>query len=57
MTKLTFLSVFVLAAVLLTVPTHAQEVPITSLTQPEQVCERGFTNVVGIKELRDGRGI
>jgi hypothetical protein len=34
-----------------------QQPPVTQLTQPERVTEQGFTKLVGIKELKDGRVI
>lgn len=42
---------------MLTSPLAAQQPPVTALTQPETVSKRGFTKLVGMKELRDGRVI
>ena len=57
MTKLTCLSGFGLLFSLLMTPVESQEVRVTALSQPTHVCERGFTKLVGVKELRDGRVI
>ncbi len=40
-----------------TSPTSAQDVPVTSLSEPEKVFSYGFANIVGIRELSDGRVI
>jgi hypothetical protein len=57
MRKLIPAAVLGLFAVFLPGPVRSQEEPVTALTQPDRVCERGFTKIVGIKELRDGRVI
>ena len=57
MTVLKPLSVPLLGAALLVSPAEAQDLSITSLSQPEGKSERGFTQLVGVKELRDGRVI
>jgi hypothetical protein len=46
-----------LCVVLLAAPLKAQELSVTHLTEPDQVSQRGFTKLVGMKELRDGRVI
>jgi hypothetical protein len=55
MRKLIPVTVLSLSAVLVAGPAYSQEVPVTALTQADRVCERGFTKIVGIKELRDRR--
>ena len=57
MTKLTCLSGFGLLFSLLGTPVECQEVGVTALSQPTDVCERGFTKLVGVRELGDGRVI
>ena len=49
--------VLLLGAALVVSPAESQEPPTTSLSQPDRVSERGFTELVGVKELRDGRVI
>ncbi len=38
-------------------PAVSQEIPVTRLSQTDAVSGRGFTKLVGIRELRDGRVI
>ena len=46
-----------LCVALLAAPLKPQEPPLTHLTQPDRISQRGFTKLMGIKELRDGRVI
>ena len=57
MIKLTCSSVLEFFCSFLATPLVSQEVPVTNLSQPDTECERGFTKLVGVKELTDGRVI
>jgi hypothetical protein len=47
----------VFLAALLATPAGTQQVPVITHSHPDRVSERGFSNLVGVKELRDGQVI